>query len=101
VFDSGKSLTGRTMRLTGFVTPGPDGQPMLARMVLSCCAADGRPIKIGLTGDTPTSVPADTWVQADGVYTARTDQDAINQAAVPYFEITTWQQITAPKQQYE
>jgi uncharacterized repeat protein (TIGR03943 family) len=101
VFDSGKSLTGRTMRLTGFVTPGPDGQPMLARMVLSCCAADGRPIKVGLTGDTPISVPADTWVEADGVYTARTGKDAINQAAVPYFEVRTWREITAPKQQYE
>jgi uncharacterized repeat protein (TIGR03943 family) len=101
VFDSGKSLTGRTIRLTGFVTPGPDGRPMLARMVLSCCAADGRPIKVGLTGDTPNTVPADTWIQADGVYTARTDKDAINQAAVPYFEVTTWQEIPVPKQQYE
>ncbi len=101
VFDDGKSLTGRTMRLTGFVTPGPDGQPMLARMVLSCCAADGRPIKVGLTGDTPNTVPADTWVQVDGVYTARTAEDAVNQAAVPYFEVTSWREITPPKQQYE
>lgn len=32
VFDDGRSLTGRTLRLTGFVTPGADGQLMLARM---------------------------------------------------------------------
>ena len=101
VFDSGKSLTGRTMRLTGFVTPGPDGQPMLARMVLSCCAADGRPIKVGLLGDTPNTVPADTWIQADGVYSSRTGEDAINRSAVPYFEVTSWREITPPKQQYE
>jgi uncharacterized repeat protein (TIGR03943 family) len=101
VFDSGKSLTGRDIRLTGFVTPGPDGQPMLARMVLSCCAADGRPIKVGLIGDTPAGVPADTWVQADGVYTGRTAEDAINQAAVPYFEVTSWQEISPPTQPYE
>jgi uncharacterized repeat protein (TIGR03943 family) len=101
VFDDGRSLTGRTLRLTGFVTPGPDGQPMLARMVLSCCAADGRPIKVGLSGDTPISVPADTWVQVDGVYTGRTAADAINQAAVPYLEVTSWREIAPPKQQYE
>lgn len=101
VFDGGKSLTGRTMRLTGFVTPGPDGQPMLARMVLSCCAADGRPIKVGLDGDTPVGVPADTWVEVNGVYTDRTAEDAINQAAVPYFKVTSWKEITPPTQQYE
>ncbi len=101
VFDDGRSLTGRTLRLTGFVTPGPDGQPMLARMVLSCCAADGRPIKVALSGDTPTSVPADTWVEIDGRYTDRRGTDEINQAAVPYLEVTSWREITPPKQQYE
>ncbi len=101
VFDDGRSLTGRTLRLTGFVTPGPDGQPMLARMVLSCCAADGRPIKVGLSGDTPISVPADTWVEVDGGYTDRRGTDAVNQAAVPYLEVTSWREIAPPKQQYE
>jgi uncharacterized repeat protein (TIGR03943 family) len=101
VFDDGRSLTGRTLRLTGFVTPGPDGQPMLARMVLSCCAADGRPIKVALSGDTPISVPADTWVEIDGRYTDRRGTDEINQAAVPYLEVTSWREIAPPKQQYE
>jgi uncharacterized repeat protein (TIGR03943 family) len=101
VFDSGKSLTGRNLLLTGFVTPGPDGQPMLARIVLTCCAADGRPIKVGLTGGTPVSVPADTWVKVIGVYTNRTEKDSVNKAAVPYLEVSSWQEITAPKQQYE
>ena len=49
IFDGGKTLTGRNLELTGFITPGPDGKPMLARIVLTCCAADGRPIKVGLT----------------------------------------------------
>jgi uncharacterized membrane protein YcgQ (UPF0703/DUF1980 family) len=74
---------------------------MLARMVLSCCAADGRPIKVGLSGDTPISVPADTWVRLTGVYTGRTGTDPINQATVPYLEVRAWEQIAAPKQQYE
>jgi uncharacterized repeat protein (TIGR03943 family) len=101
VFDGGRSLTGRSLRLTGFVTPGPDGQPMLARMVMSCCAADGRPIKVALSGDVPTAVPADTWIQVVGAWTDKTELDPVNQAQVPYVEVRSWQEIPAPKQQYE
>ena len=101
VFDNGTSLNGRNLQLTGFVTTGADGQPMLARIILSCCAADGRPIKVGLTGDVPSSVPADTWVQVLGTYTNRTAKDPVNDAVVPYLAVTSWKQIEAPKQQYE
>ncbi|WP_067499771.1 TIGR03943 family protein [Actinoplanes sp. TFC3] len=101
VFDDGRSLTGRNLRLTGFVTPGPDGQPMLARMVLSCCAADGRPIKVGLLGDGPAGVAADTWVQVVGTYSGKVGKDPVNNADVPYLQVTGWQEITPPKQQYE
>jgi uncharacterized repeat protein (TIGR03943 family) len=101
VFDGGKSLTGRNLRLTGFVTPGPDGQLMLARMVLSCCAADGRPIKVGLSGEAPAGVAADTWVQVVGGYTTRVEKDPVNDAEVPYLEVRSWQEVPAPKQQYE
>jgi uncharacterized repeat protein (TIGR03943 family) len=100
VFDDGKSLTGRTVQLTGFITTGDDGQPMLARIILSCCAADGRPIKIGLIGNAPTGVPSDSWVQIVGTYTPKRAHDPVNDAPVPYIDVTTWQEITAPKQQY-
>ena len=101
VFDEGKSLTGRNIRLTGFVTPGADGQPALARIVLTCCAADGRPIKVGLSGNTPAGVPADTWVRVVGVYDAKVGKDPVNRATVPYLEVREWSEITPPKQPYE
>lgn len=101
VFDKGRSLTGRTLRLTGFVTPGPDGEPMLARMVLSCCAADGRPIKVGLAGEGPAGVAPDTWVQVVGTYADRVGKDPVNDADVPYLQVKSWQEVTAPKQPYE
>ncbi|BCJ48996.1 membrane protein [Actinoplanes sp. NBRC 14428] len=101
VFDKGRSLTGRTVRLTGFVTPGPDGEPMLARMVMSCCAADGRPIKVGLDGGDLAGVAPDTWVRVDGTYADRVGKDPVNDADVPYLRVTGWQEIPAPKQQYE
>jgi uncharacterized membrane protein YcgQ (UPF0703/DUF1980 family) len=68
---------------------------------MSCCAADGRPIKVALSGDVPTAVPADTWIQVVGAWTDKTDQDPVNQAQVPYLEVRSWQEIPAPKQQYE
>jgi uncharacterized repeat protein (TIGR03943 family) len=101
VFDSGKSLTGRNLRLAGFITPGPDGKLMLARMVLTCCAADGRPIKVGLTGNAPSGVAADTWVVILGVYNSQVEKDPVNKATVPFLEVKTWRQIPAPTHPYE
>ncbi|GIM92193.1 TIGR03943 family putative permease subunit [Paractinoplanes toevensis] len=100
LFDEGKSLTGRNVKLTGFVTPAPDGSPMLARIVLSCCAADGRPIKLGLTGQVPLEVPADTWIEVTGAYSTQRGKDPVNEVDVAYLEVKTWQEIDQPKQPY-
>jgi uncharacterized repeat protein (TIGR03943 family) len=100
LFDSGRSLAGRNLRLTGFITPAPDGKPMLARIVLSCCAADGRPIKVGLAGQAPIDVPADTWVEIVGRYTPQTAKDPVNGVDMAYLEVTSWQQIPEPKNPY-
>jgi len=100
VFDEGRSLGDRKVQLTGFVAKGPDGKPMLARIILSCCAADGRPIKVGLGGDAPTVAP-DTWVEVVGTYSPQTAKDPVNDATLPYLEVASWRQIPAPKQQYE
>lgn len=101
VFDNGASLADRELSLTGFITAGPDGRPMLARIVLSCCAADGRPIKVGLTGDAPSTVAPDTWVQVTGGYDARQDRDPVNGATVPYLRVTDWHETAAPAEPYE
>jgi uncharacterized repeat protein (TIGR03943 family) len=61
--DDGASLAGRTVTLTGFVVPDTDG-PRLARIAISCCAADARPQTVRLLGG-PTelgTLPADTWL---------------------------------------
>ncbi|MET0426462.1 MAG: TIGR03943 family protein [Actinoplanes sp.] len=100
LFDEGRSLAGRDLKLTGFITPGADGRPMLARIVLSCCAADGRPIKVGLTGRVPDGVPGNTWVEIIGVYRALVGKDTLNGADVAYLEVKTWHEIPQPKQPY-
>lgn len=101
VFDEGRSMGSRKVRLTGFVMPGPGGESYIARMILSCCAADARPIKVGLTGDAPAGLAADTWVEVTGTYTARSTTDTVNGETIPYLTVTEWREIAAPKNQYE
>jgi uncharacterized repeat protein (TIGR03943 family) len=101
LYDDGRSLAGRRVRLTGFVTAGADGAPMLARIVVSCCAADGRPIKVGLTGGPVVDVPAGTWVEVTGTHSTRRGTDPVNRADIAYLEVAGWQPVSAPKQPYE
>ncbi|MFU8875494.1 TIGR03943 family putative permease subunit [Micromonospora sp. SL4-19] len=100
VYDHGRTLQGRRIQLTGFLAPGPDGHPMLARIVLSCCAADGIPIKIGLRGQVPQA-PANTWIRATGRWIPHTAKDPVNDADVPYFQVEDWQHMPAPAEPYE
>ncbi|MGP3982960.1 TIGR03943 family putative permease subunit [Streptomyces sp. KR80] len=64
--DRGRSLEGRTVRLTGFVTPGNDRTWYLTRLILSCCAADSQSIKVAMHGTAPP--PADSWVTVTGTW---------------------------------
>lgn len=66
IYDSGRSLKGRTVRLTGFVTHGSDGTWYVTRLLVTCCAADATTSKIEVRGaDAPTT---DTWVTVTGVW---------------------------------
>ncbi|MEU0077543.1 TIGR03943 family putative permease subunit [Micromonospora tulbaghiae] len=100
VYDHGRTLRGRRIQLTGFLAPGPDGEPMLARIMLSCCAADGIPVKVGLRGDVPEG-PANTWTRATGRWIPHTAKDPVNDADLPYFQVETWEKIPAPVEPYE
>ncbi|MDT0533311.1 TIGR03943 family protein [Micromonospora sp. DSM 115977] len=101
LFDQGTSIGERRVQLTGFVTTGPDGRPLLARMVLSCCAADGRPVKLGLTGAAPDGLADDTWIEVTGRYSDRIARDPVNDAEIPYLDVESWRQVPVPRQQYE
>ncbi|MCC3650030.1 TIGR03943 family protein [Streptomyces sp. S07_1.15] len=62
--DRSRSLEDRTVALMGFVTPAPDGGWFLSRLLVSCCAADSRAVKIRVRGAVPP--PADSWVRVTG-----------------------------------
>lgn len=101
VFDKGKSMKDRKVLVSGFLSDGPTGGQVLTRMMLSCCAADARPIKVGMSGDSPGGLPNDQWVEVTGVYTTMTVEDPVNGVAIPFIEVIEWKQIEPPRNQYE
>lgn len=64
IWDTARSMKGRTLRLTGFVTPGSGGTWYLSRLVVSCCAADAQVLKVEIRG--AEAPPADAWVTVTG-----------------------------------
>ncbi|MCP2327460.1 putative repeat protein (TIGR03943 family) [Hamadaea flava] len=101
VFDKGVSLGDRKVKLVGFLVTSTDGQQVLGRMILSCCAADARPIKVAFAGQGPTGMADDAWVEIVGTYTDRTMRDAVNDEIIPFIVVTSWRPVDPPKQQYE
>jgi uncharacterized repeat protein (TIGR03943 family) len=100
VFDDGRSLTGRQVTLSGFLlSSGHDGW-YLTRMVIGCCAADARPVKIGLSGAVPAGAGPNDWWQVTGGFVATVDKDPVNGERIPYLEVTAANPIAAPAQQY-
>ncbi|MGI5215305.1 TIGR03943 family putative permease subunit [Plantactinospora sp. CA-290183] len=101
IFDQGTTLADRRVQLTGFVAPGSDGEPILARMILSCCAADSLPIKLGMSGDRPSGLPPDTWVEVVGRYSTQLGRDPVSDVDIPYVQVESWRRVDPPKQPYE
>jgi uncharacterized repeat protein (TIGR03943 family) len=67
--DRGQAIRGRTVRMTGFVTPvrrGGGAGWYLTRIVISCCAADARSVRVRVYG--AAAPPADTWVTVTGTW---------------------------------
>ncbi|MFF1440695.1 TIGR03943 family putative permease subunit [Streptomyces sp. NPDC058295] len=101
VYDHGRTLTGREVRLTGFVALDHDGTPYLVRMALNCCAADAQPVKVGLTGDIPPVLQPDTWLTITGTYTPRTTHDPVNNGPIPFIKVTTATPTPVPRDPYD
>jgi putative membrane protein len=102
VYDHGRSLGDRRIRITGFLTAGRQGRaPYLTRMVFNCCAADAQPIKVGLAGQVPNAVPSGTWLVVVGTYTSTQIKDDINGGPIPFIDVSQARQIRAPQYPYE
>jgi uncharacterized repeat protein (TIGR03943 family) len=64
-WDKAGTLNGRTVSLTGFVVH-TDGGTLLARLVISCCAADAFPVTVRLRGGEADHLASDAWIQVTG-----------------------------------
>ncbi|THV31442.1 TIGR03943 family putative permease subunit [Glycomyces paridis] len=103
IFDDGLTMEGHRIQLRGFILYDGD-EPQLARMVVSCCAADARPVKIGLDWEAAGARPelaADQWVEVVGVYTSRQGRDEINGELVPYIAVESVTGIPTPDNEYQ
>jgi uncharacterized repeat protein (TIGR03943 family) len=101
VYDHGHSLGTRRFKMIGFITVGARGTPYLTRMVLSCCAADAQPVKVGLSGQVPATLQPDTWLEIIGSYTDKQVRDEVNGGPIPFIDVSRTTPVPAPRDQYE
>jgi uncharacterized repeat protein (TIGR03943 family) len=98
IYDSGKSLTGRGVRMTGFVSRGDDGTWYLARLLITCCAADASTYKIEVRGaDAPVN---DTWVTVTGTWHPKGTLGS-EKAWPPLLDATSVRKTKQPENPYE
>ena len=97
-WDDSGSLDDRTVKLTGFVVR-KDADVFIARLTISCCAADASPVKAKMVGQDFAALPTDQWVEATGrvVPGSATKESAF----VPTFTVSQVVPITAPEDTYE
>ncbi len=75
--------------------PEPEPKPVLFRHVISCCAADGRPIYAWLADDSPIDLPLDSWITIRGTVNERETG-----GVVPIIHVDSWNTIPVPKEPY-
>ncbi|MEU3612776.1 TIGR03943 family protein [Streptomyces sp. NPDC006872] len=100
IYDSERSLTGRTVRLTGFVTHGDDGAWYVTRLTVTCCAADATTGKVEIRGADDDVLPADTWVTVTGTWLPKGELGS-DAAWPPLLTATTVTRVKQPADPYE
>jgi uncharacterized repeat protein (TIGR03943 family) len=97
-WDDSGSLDNRVVKLTGFVVRKNDST-YVARLAISCCAADASPIKVRMTGAGFDSMPTDQWVEVTGKVVPKSATKET--AYVPTFTVAEIAPIATPVDTYE
>jgi uncharacterized repeat protein (TIGR03943 family) len=100
VYDHGRALGNRRVKISGFITIGPHGAFYLTRMILSCCAADAQPIKVGLSGPALPPLKPDAWLEVIGTYTNKQTTDDVNGGPIPFIQVSQATLVPAPRDPY-
>ncbi|HWE89461.1 MAG TPA: TIGR03943 family protein [Pseudonocardiaceae bacterium] len=98
VWDATGSLNSRVVRLTGFVAH-EGGSTYLARLVITCCAADATPVKVTLVGAGADAQRDDQWLAVDG--RIRPGSATQHNDYTPTFDVVTVAPIATPADPYE
>jgi uncharacterized repeat protein (TIGR03943 family) len=98
IWDDGRTLEGRVVQLTGFVSAAPDGGWYLTRLSLSCCAADAIATKVTVT-DAAYEPPHDTWVTVTGQWVPGGGTQV--ETAIPRVAATEMAEVAVPRNPYE
>jgi uncharacterized repeat protein (TIGR03943 family) len=97
-WDKGNSLNNRRVRLIGFVVQeGTD--TYVARLAISCCAADAFPVKIRLLGRELSNLADNSWIEVD--VTLRPGTATRANEYVPSVTTHTVRRIAQPEDPYE
>jgi uncharacterized repeat protein (TIGR03943 family) len=97
-WDAAGTLDGRTVSLTGFVVH-TGGSTLLARLVISCCAADAFPVTVRLRGGEADHLASDAWIRVTGqVVPGTATKDT---SYTPDFTPASVTTVPAPKDPYE
>lgn len=97
-WDTGHSVNDRRVVLTGFVVhEGAD--TYVARLAISCCAADAFPVKVRLLGGELSDLPDDSWIEAD--VTLRPGSATRANEYVPSVTTHTVRRVAQPEDPYE
>lgn len=98
MYDSGRTMKGRTIRMVGFVTRDDSGTWYLTRLQITCCAADARPDKVEIRGaDAP---PVDNWVSVTGTWVPKGGLGS-DEAWPPVLAASDVRNIEQPENPYE
>ncbi len=95
-FDAGRTLAHHRLALTGFVLRVEPGGFQMARLVITCCAADAQPVVVSVR--TPTAAPSrDAWVTVTGTFGGMSPSDA----TVPMLRADAVTPIRPPPDPYD
>ncbi|MGY0065666.1 TIGR03943 family putative permease subunit [Streptomyces sp. QTS137] len=98
LYDSGRTMRNRTIRMTGFVTRDDEGTWYLTRLLISCCAADARSDKIEIRGAGAPAV--DSWVSVTGTWVPEGGLGS-DEAWPPVLAATDVRHVEQPGNPYE
>ena len=95
----GQSLQGVSVRLIGFATADGRGDGfLLTRFVISCCAADARPVRVAIRGGRPPWPTPDTWLEVTGTW--RPETRSAEDTRPPTLDMTSLRTIPPPENRY-